>query len=144
MLEVSHVLFIQKTLDRPRIKGKIVHHRFDAKLQKNFEENGWIRLIFDKDFNLTLRLAGVYTLEQAKLSQRDLVNFDLENLFKLCESLFVCVLLLNTDLAIVVELKCKQDMVCRLYLKIVALSERVKHSLEAFAIYDDSTSLFTK
>ena len=71
------------------------------------------------------------------------MDFDLEDVVKVGLVVLISVLLLKADLSVVVKLTCEQEMVCWLYLQVVALAERVDHPIKAFLIFDNSTGFLS-
>lgn len=88
----------------------------------------------DQMLDVSLNGAGVNRLNQKQLSQGDLVDFDPKNVVEVRLVLSVVVLLLDANLAVIVELHGEQDVVCGLDLEVVADAQRMNHSILSFLI----------
>ena len=71
------------------------------------------------------------------------MNFNLENVVKMGLAIEVIILLLETNLAVIVELACKKKMVCGFDFEVITLAEGMDHPIEAFLILDHSAWFLT-
>ena len=73
----------------------------------------------NKIFHDELEKEIVNTLNEEKLSQRDLVDLNLKDVIKVSEAIRIIELFLETNLSILIVLACEEQMICWLNLEVV-------------------------
>jgi hypothetical protein len=89
-------------------------------------------------------MASIDTLDQHQFSQSNLMDFDLENVIEVSTSFHIVVLLLKANLAIIVELERKKQVIRWLNLQIVALSKGMHVPVLAILILNNPAWIVTK
>jgi len=124
--------------NRISIKCQVREHRFHAQFKKNFEEDHWCWLKFNKLCDITYCFARVNTLKSHQFSESRFVNFDFVNVVEIgfVIVLFIFVLVLDTYLSIVIELASEVYMISWLYTQIIASTKWVYQSLLSIKVRD--------
>ena len=69
---------------------------------------------------------------------------DFEDIIKLCLSAAISILFLQVYLPIIIELHFKEQVIGRLYLQVIAWANRMQKSIEAFFVFDWSSSFLSE
>jgi len=127
--------FVEQDLHRFWVERHDVKHVGLIKLQKCLIKHLWVRLPIDEVDNIRLSFTKVERLKNQKLSERNLMETNSEDVLVLGFAVWVSDLFLNHDKFLVVTVL-EQDMVILLDFKVIGWLQRVKHDVSLILIFE--------